>query len=265
MGRFRTKRLFDRLLFHGRILFGNPPRSSIPHRAAPDQSACQPRPPVHSQPPRHRRRAHFFHYVPTGILYPDRRIEVLTPTGYLAEPRQIPNPRYEKPLFARKLAELGLTGEFTRRVVNNSEIRFHSKSCAPASYPKGSACRMECRSRTRTRRRGSGCWPAPITRSSSSRAAVCERILFPATPSQRNGIEDAASSAFGTTTAPRLLRHLTAYDGRVVVPELVDDFDSSTFVHYPHGPAAKTKAWPCFRGRSAVSMPCSPARTTKIY
>ncbi len=54
----------------------------------------------------------------TGIIHPDRRIEVLRPTGFLAEPRQIPNPLYEKALFARKLFELGLISEFARRVMN---------------------------------------------------------------------------------------------------------------------------------------------------
>src|ERR1035437_9670545 len=53
-----------------------------------------------------------------GIIHPDQRIEVLPTTGFLTEARQIPNPRYEKALFARKLSELGLTGEFTRRVMN---------------------------------------------------------------------------------------------------------------------------------------------------
>src|SRR5207245_1931048 len=54
----------------------------------------------------------------TGIIHPDHRIEVLTPTGFLTEPRQIPNPLYEKTLFARKLFELGLTSEFTHWVMN---------------------------------------------------------------------------------------------------------------------------------------------------
>jgi hypothetical protein len=35
-----------------------------------------------------------------------------------AEPRQIKNPLYEKALFGRKLSEVGLPGEFTRRVMN---------------------------------------------------------------------------------------------------------------------------------------------------
>ena len=43
----------------------------------------------------------------TGIIHVDHRIEVLPPTGFLTEPRQIPNPLYEKELFARKLFELG--------------------------------------------------------------------------------------------------------------------------------------------------------------
>src|SRR6266702_446664 len=53
-----------------------------------------------------------------GIIHPDHRIEVFPTTGFLTEPRQIPNPLYEKALFERKLFELGLTNEITRRVMN---------------------------------------------------------------------------------------------------------------------------------------------------
>src|SRR5580704_19239238 len=54
----------------------------------------------------------------TGIIHSDQQIEVCKPAGFLTEPRQIPNPVYEKGLFGRKLAELGLTSEFTQRVMN---------------------------------------------------------------------------------------------------------------------------------------------------
>src|SRR5712671_1066808 len=57
----------------------------------------------------------------TGIIHSDHRIEVLPSTGFLTEPRQIPNPLYEKALFGRKLVELGLTSAFTRRVMNKLE------------------------------------------------------------------------------------------------------------------------------------------------
>ena len=54
----------------------------------------------------------------TGIVHPDHRIEVQTPSGFLTEPRQIPNPVYDRALFERKLFELGLANEFTRRVMS---------------------------------------------------------------------------------------------------------------------------------------------------
>src|SRR5467141_5273783 len=54
----------------------------------------------------------------TGIIHPDHRIEVRSPTASLTEPCHIPNPLYEKALFARKLFEVGLTSEFSSRVMN---------------------------------------------------------------------------------------------------------------------------------------------------
>src|SRR3954467_15132480 len=53
----------------------------------------------------------------TGIIHADHRIEVLPPAGFLTEPRQIPKPSYDKALFERKLLELGLANEFTRRTM----------------------------------------------------------------------------------------------------------------------------------------------------
>ncbi len=60
----------------------------------------------------------------TGILHADQRIELMLPARYLTEPRQIPNSEYEKGLFARKLLELGLIGEFSRRVMSNLGDQF---------------------------------------------------------------------------------------------------------------------------------------------
>ena len=80
----------------------------------------------------------------TGIIHPDQRIEVFTPTGFLTEPRQIPNPLYEKALFGRKLSELGLTGEFTRRVMNKLGESFALEELrAGLKAEDSSACRME--------------------------------------------------------------------------------------------------------------------------
>ena len=186
----------------------------------------------------------------TGIIHADQRIEVLPATGFLTEPRQIPNPVYEKALFGRKLAELGLTGEFTRRVMNKlGRVVCAGRSSRRSPGESSSACRMECRRKIRTPRRGFGCWPGPTTRSSSSRNSSCPSASF-SRPRPRNATASRtrASSASGTTTAAHIYyATFTAYDGRVVVPELVEtsDFLSFRFITL-NGPAAENKGMAMF-------------------
>ena len=77
---------------------------------------------------------------------------------------------------------------------------------------------------------------------------LSERIIFPATPSQRNGIEDARFVCFhdddGTQT---YYATFTAYDGRVVVPELVETSDFVLFrFRTLNGPAAENKGMALF-------------------
>src|SRR5438270_1193962 len=129
----------------------------------------------------------------TGIIHADHRIEVLPPTGFLTEPRQIPNPRYEKALFERKLLELGLANEFTRRTMDK-----FGESFALEELRVGLEVEMN---------------QSPVSDQNAIRGMLAlaqsnyevqfqpqqqlsERVLFPATPSQRNGIEDARFVCF---------------------------------------------------------------------
>ena len=52
-----------------------------------------------------------------GVIHRDLRIEVEAAAGLLTEPRQVANTVYERPLFQRKLGELGLQSDFTLRVL----------------------------------------------------------------------------------------------------------------------------------------------------
>ena len=75
-----------------------------------------------------------------------------------------------------------------------------------------------------------------------------ERILFPATPSQRNGIEDARFVRFRNDDGAHIYyATFTAYDGRVAVPELVEtsDFLNFRFITM-NGPAAENKGMAIF-------------------
>src|SRR5262249_6905102 len=54
----------------------------------------------------------------TGLLAADGRITINPPTQDCLEPMQMPNAAYETNLFARKLGELGLAGDFSRQTLD---------------------------------------------------------------------------------------------------------------------------------------------------
>ncbi len=185
----------------------------------------------------------------TGILHADHRIETCAPTGFLSEPRQIPNPLYETGLFTRKLAELGLNGAFSRRVLKNiedsftlEELRvrlsaeqFHGSGVmAPEDHDVAQGIWMLAKSNYEVQ--------------FQPEQEFSERVLFPATPSQRNGIEDARFVRFcGEDGEPVYYATFTAYDGRVVMPQLVETRD---FLHFRfitlNGAAAQNKGMAMF-------------------
>jgi predicted GH43/DUF377 family glycosyl hydrolase len=185
----------------------------------------------------------------TGIIHADQRIEVLTPTGFLAEPGQVPNPLYEKGMFARKLFELGLTNDFTRRVMHKLGESFALEDLRASlqteqfRLPDGMAREDQAAAQ--------GIWM--LARSNyevqfQPDQELSERVLFPATPSQRNGIEDARFVRFQNDDGTHVYyATFTAYDGRVVLPELVE---TSYFLRFRfislNGPAAENKGMAIF-------------------
>jgi len=181
----------------------------------------------------------------TGIIHVDHRIEVLTPTGFLTEPRQIPNPLYEKALFERKLFELGLTNEFTRRVMDKFGESFALEELRANLEAEGKRSRLSDKSAIQ------GIWM--LARSNyevqfQPQQRLCERILFPATPSQRNGIEDARFVCFQNDDGIHVYyATFTAFDGKVVLPELVETSDFLLFRFITlNGPAAENKGMALF-------------------
>ncbi len=185
----------------------------------------------------------------TGVIHPDHRIEVFTPAGFLTEPRQVPNPVYEKDLFARKLVELGLSSEFTRRVMSKlgesfalGELRA-SLQAEQFRLPDGMPQEDQDSAR--------GIWM--LARSNyevqfQPEEELSERVLFPATPSQRNGIEDARFVRFQNEDRTHTYyATFTAFDGKVVMPELVETSNFLLFRFITlNGPAAQNKGMALF-------------------
>ena len=202
-----------------------------------------------------------------GVLHADHRIEILPAAKFLTEPHQIPNPLYEKALFERKLSELGSSNDFTRRVMNRlgetfslEELRSSVKEVKQSHLAHG--LRQEHKNAAR------GIWM--LARSNfevqfQPEQQLSERVLFPATSAQRNGIEDARLVCFQKDDGTHVYyATFTAFDGEVVLPELVETLDFLRFRFITlNGPAAVNKGMAIFPRKSMASLPCSPARTTR--
>jgi predicted GH43/DUF377 family glycosyl hydrolase len=187
----------------------------------------------------------------TGIIHPDHRIEVLTPTGFLTEPRHIPNSLYEKALFGRKLVELGLTSAFTRRVMNQLGASFALAELGASLEAEVQQSRLSDGMAQDDHNAAQGMWL--LARSNyevqfQPEQQLSERIIFPATPAQRNGIEDARFVCFQNDDGTHVYyATFTAFDGKVIVPELVEtaDFRRFRFITL-NGPAAENKGMALF-------------------
>ncbi len=179
-----------------------------------------------------------------GVVQGDGRIEVCPPTGFLVEPRQIPNPLYEKALFLRKLDEMGPAGEFFRLLLNSLGDSFSLQELRAALDSHPASTQEE-------RHASKAIWS--LARSNyevrfQPRQDLSQRVLFPSTPTQRNGIEDARFVRFDNGDGSFLYyATFTAYDGRAIMPELVEtpDFLRFRFISL-NGPAAQNKGMALF-------------------
>ena len=181
----------------------------------------------------------------TGIIHADHRIEVLPPAGFLTEPRQIPKPSYDKALFERKLLELGLTNEFTRRTMDkfgesfaleelrvSLEVEMNQSPVSDQNAIRGMLALAQSNYEVQFQ----------------PQQQLSERVLFPATPSQRNGIEDARFVCFQKDDGSYVYyATFTAFDGKVILPELVETADFLRFRFITlNGPAAENKGMALF-------------------
>ena len=190
----------------------------------------------------------------TGVIHPNHRIKVFAPTGFLTEPRQIPNPIYEKALFARKLFELGLNREFTRQVMNRLGESFSLQALRDSIDAGVKQARQSVGMLHEDQNDARGIWMLARSNHEVQFQPVqqlCERIIFPATPSQRNGIEDARFVRFQDDDGSySYYATFTAFDGKVIMPELVETSDFLRFRFITlNGPAARNKGMALFPRR----------------
>jgi predicted GH43/DUF377 family glycosyl hydrolase len=184
----------------------------------------------------------------TGIVDGNGQVTINPPTRFLAEPHHVPNTSYEKPLFERKLYELGLTSPFSRSVMGELNDTFTLaelqkkldsvlklvRAAEPESETVAKGMQLLAQSNYEVQF-------APDSR-------VSERVIFPSSPSASNGIEDVRFVLFQNEDGTHVYyATYTAYDGKLILPQLLRTPD---FLHFKfitlNGPAVQNKGMALF-------------------
>ncbi|PCJ58629.1 MAG: glycosidase [Planctomycetota bacterium] len=164
------------------------------------------------------------------ILDEDANIELIPASKIVQCPEPIEDQHYNKKTFSMKLFELGLTGDFTNDVLSHLGHDFIRKELDLALDDE-----VIKRRGTNNRYLESAEGIRVLARSNfrvtfDSSLALSEKVLFPHSPSQRKGIEDARFVRFvDDDNSVTYYATFTAYDGRVVLPELLETTDFQDF------------------------------------
>jgi len=187
----------------------------------------------------------------TGLISRSAEIQLDPVSRYVNMPEINPNPKYKKRLFIVKLHEMGfengasaavmdsLDDSFTRSDLNRSVARVRRET---QPITQGLTNTLLCIQ-----------WLADSNyeMNFSPKLAMSERIIFPVSPNETNGIEDA-----------RFVRHVdddgtvmyyatyTAYNGHAILPQLIETQD---FLHFRvltlNGSAVQNKGMALFPRR----------------
>ena len=184
----------------------------------------------------------------TGFVDADSNITINQPTRYNLEPEQVVSESYEKALFGRKLQELGLAGDFSQQVLDGLRGSFTLDELFASIHTVKIQLLAHGEEREAAARKILTLAQSNYEVQFPPDSRLSERVLFPVTPSQSNGIEDARFVLFhnedGTQT---YFATYTAYDGKLILPQFIETPD---FLHFKfvtlNGPAVQNKGMALF-------------------
>jgi predicted GH43/DUF377 family glycosyl hydrolase len=188
----------------------------------------------------------------SGVIEQDGRITVDSMSPFASTGERLPNPAYHKEVFESKLRELSLDNPVSQWILDRLADRFNleelmgvvaqSKSQAAPARLKREAIEVIH-------------WLATsnydVVFSPSS--AISERVIFPDSPTESHGVEDARFVRFVDDDGSKCYyATYTAYDGHDILPQLIETRDFLQFnVRTLIGTGAQNKGMALFPRRIA--------------
>ena len=166
----------------------------------------------------------------SGIVDSDGKLVIDAPTRYSLEPAPLPNAAFEKCLFERKLRELDLLGAFSRKALKPLGELFTLEELRTSISLAAKELRVRDLETERVAKKtltlAQSCFEVQF----DSDSCLSERVLFPFTPAQSHGLEDARFVLFQDDDGARTYyATYTAYDGKAIQPQFLETPD---FLHF---------------------------------
>jgi predicted GH43/DUF377 family glycosyl hydrolase len=184
----------------------------------------------------------------TGIIDKENNISLTTPTRYVTISENITNPVYEKILFERKLMELDLLNDFAKKVLHSLDDTFTIVDLEDCIKILLRPFKNKIVEDVLTAQGILSLALSNYEIQYSPDQRLSERIIFPHSPSQVNGIEDARFVQFFDDDGSTIYyATYTAYDGKIILPQILETKD---FLHFKistlNGPEVKNKGMALF-------------------
>ncbi len=187
----------------------------------------------------------------SGLVDANNSITIDPSKRFVTTPEMEPNPDYEKQLFQRKLTELGFTNGFVEQVMDLLDETFTLGQLQVAISNVRRQHRPRAAEFDAVANAMSVLAKSNYEFSFAAEQTLAERAIFPYSPSQLNGIEDARFVQFQEDDGSiRYYATYTAFDGRITLPELLETENFLQFqINTLNGPEVRNKGMALFPRR----------------
>jgi predicted GH43/DUF377 family glycosyl hydrolase len=187
----------------------------------------------------------------SGIVDEQGHIELEAATRFVTSPKIVADPSYDKRLFQRKLYELDSFNDFAEAVLSELEEAFTMGQLRRQVDTVLRQYRAQSRSGDATARAIMALAEANYEIDYEPDQDLSARIIFPHSPTEINGIEDARFVCFVEDDGHvRYLAPYTAYDGKLIIPQLLETVDFLRFkINTLNGPQVQNKGVALFPRR----------------
>ncbi len=165
----------------------------------------------------------------SGVIESDGQIVFDSTSPFVSGGRRALNSTYDKTVFALKLEDLGTRDEISQAVLDRLSERFSFGDLLNA-VDSVECPRIPNSMRRETLEKIHWLATSNYEITFSSESAISERVIFPASPTESHGMEDARFVRFlEDDGAVRYYATYTAYDGHQILPQLIETKDFVDF------------------------------------